>query len=168
MSLFGSRNIEEIDINKEEEVVENQTPLIGGDKTDTTHISDNIVFEGKISGSGKISIRGTVKGEIKSLGTVLVDTIGTVEGPICGEDVIVAGKVIGNIMGTNQVKLESTGSIIGDVTTKSLVILSGGQFNGTSIMLKDSDESRNDDKADTDHLTGNDTSFDVDLSKTEK
>ena len=59
-----------------------------------------------------------------------------VKGPINADVVRVAGKVEGNVSAREHMRLEQTGTLIGDVATASLVVEDGGCLNGRSTMTK--------------------------------
>lgn len=102
---------------------------------DNTVIAKGIAFRGTIEGEGIVQIEGCVEGEIKLKGSLTVTTTGLVIGPIVADSVRVAGDVRGSITARDNLCLERTGSIHGDVATCSLVI-ENGRLDGSSKMLK--------------------------------
>lgn len=101
---------------------------------DNTVIAKGITFRGTLEGEGVVQIEGRLEGEIQLSGAVTVTTTGEVRGPILADSVRVAGEVTGSITARDNLCLERTGSIHGDVSTRSLVI-ENGRLDGSSKML---------------------------------
>jgi len=101
---------------------------------DNTIIAKGITFTGTLEGEGIVQIEGCLEGEIKLKGSVTITTTGMVKGPINADSVRVAGEVQGSIVARDNLCLERTGSIHGDVSTCSLVI-ENGRLDGSSKML---------------------------------
>ena len=101
---------------------------------DNTVIAKGVTFTGTIEGEGMVQIEGRLEGEIKLKGSVTVTTTGVVQGPITADSVRVAGEVQGSITARDNLCLERTGSIHGDVSTCSLVV-ENGRLDGSSKML---------------------------------
>lgn len=103
-------------------------------QADTTIIVKSTTVSGELCGTGSVLVEGTVTGGIKVDGTVTVAKSGLVKGPIKAETVCVAGSVAGDITARANLRLEMTGSIIGNVTMRSFTIEDGGYFDGQSHM----------------------------------
>ncbi|MCI8869707.1 MAG: polymer-forming cytoskeletal protein [Lawsonibacter sp.] len=101
-----------------------------------TVIAQGVLVNGTLHGEGVVQIEGTLEGEIRLDGSVIVTTTGRVTGPITANLVRVAGYVKGNIKSSGHLRLEQTGCIEGDVSTPSLVVEDGGRFDGRSTMIK--------------------------------
>ena len=54
-----------------------------------------------------------------------------IHGDIVAREVVVAGKVIGNVNAPDRIELKKGGSVVGDLTTARLVIEDGAIFKGT-------------------------------------
>lgn len=104
-------------------------------RTGGTVIAQGITVTGKLTGEGVIQVEGTVEGEFDLTGAVIVSETGVVRGPIRANVVRVSGRVEGSIYALEHTRLESTGSLEGDVSTASLVVEDGGSFNGRCTML---------------------------------
>lgn len=105
-------------------------------KVSSTLITQGITIKGTIEGEGVVQVEGTVVGEFNMVGAIIVADTGLVKGPITADVVRVAGRVEGNVTAREHMRLENTGSLIGDVTTASLVVEDGGSLNGRSTMMK--------------------------------
>lgn len=105
-------------------------------KVASTLITQGVTIKGTIHGEGVVQVEGVVEGEFDMVGAVIVADTGLVRGPITADVVRVAGKVEGNITAREHMRLEQSGTLIGDVATASLVVEDGGCLNGRSTMLK--------------------------------
>ena len=105
-------------------------------KVSSTLITQGITINGTIDGEGVVQVEGTVKGEFNMVGAIIVADSGLVKGPITADVVRVAGRVEGNVTAREHLRLENTGTLIGDVATASLVVEDGGCLNGRSTMMK--------------------------------
>lgn len=105
-------------------------------KVSSTLITQGVTIKGTIKGEGVVQVEGVVEGEFHMTGAVIVADTGVVKGPINADVVRVAGKVEGNVSAREHMRLEQTGTLIGDVATASLVVEDGGCLNGRSTMTK--------------------------------
>ena len=102
----------------------------------STLITQGITLKGTVEGEGVVQVEGTVIGEFNMVGASIVADSGLIKGPITADVVRVAGRVEGNVTAREHLRLESSGALIGDVTTASLVVEDGGCLNGRSTMMK--------------------------------
>src|SRR3972149_10547042 len=102
-----------------------------------TVVGENVRVTGKLHTSSNIQINGHVKGEISSEGTVIVGEKATVEGPISASNIRVEGIIKGSLVCFNELELESSAKLFGDIQTKNLSIKAGAVFNGKSIMKEE-------------------------------
>ena len=105
-------------------------------KISSTLITQGITFTGTIEGEGVVQVEGTVVGEFSMTGAIIVADTGLIKGPISADVVRIAGRVEGNITAREHMRLEHTGTLIGDVSTASLVVEDGGCLNGRSTMMR--------------------------------
>jgi cytoskeletal protein CcmA (bactofilin family) len=88
-------------------------------------------IKGEVIGSESLIIEGNVEGIIMVPNCrVTVGQHAAVFADIAAREVIVLGRVLGNINATDRVELRSEGSLTGVVTTKRIQITEGAQFNG--------------------------------------
>ena len=109
-------------------------------KVASTLITQGVTIKGTVEGEGVVQVEGVVEGEFSMVGAVIVADTGVVRGPITADVVRVAGKVEGNVTAREHMRLEQSGTLIGDVATASLVVEDGGRLNGRSSMLKPGSE----------------------------
>jgi cytoskeletal protein CcmA (bactofilin family) len=98
---------------------------------------DNIVGEGTtvrgdVRGPGGVRVDGMVVGSIEADGPVVIGEKGAVEGSVSGRDVVVLGRVHGNISAKNHLEIGPQGRVMGDVDVVSVKVHSGAVFHGAS------------------------------------
>lgn len=89
---------------------------------------------GDLRGSGGFRVDGAVEGAIDADGPVVIGERGTVEGGVRGRDVVVLGRVRGDVRASGHLEIGPKGKILGDVTVQSLRLHKGGVFRGASCM----------------------------------
>lgn len=99
-----------------------------------TIIGDNAKIEGVISTMDSTRVDGSLEGKILSESSVIVGESGTVKGDILAVEILVAGTVYGNLTAKEKIELTSTGKVLGDMVTKTLVIDEGASFKGNCTM----------------------------------
>lgn len=90
--------------------------------------------EGKINCETDLRIDGHFNGEIQCGATVIIGEQGDIKSNIIANQVIVAGKVTGDIQAQDRLTILKNGQIDGNVHVTQLVIVEGGMLNGTSKM----------------------------------
>lgn len=106
---------------------------INPDSTDTL-IGEGTIFEGKIRSEASIRIEGNVIGDIASGGDVIIGENGVANSNISSRDLVLAGQLNGDAEVRGKLTISSTGVLNGNITAASLIIESGGVFNGSSKM----------------------------------
>lgn len=101
------------------------------------YIAHGTTVEGKITGGTSVGIDGLVKGEINVSSKVIVGETGEIKGNIRADDVIIAGKISGNLEARNILEAQPTGQIFGDINASRLVIADGVLFEGNITMKKE-------------------------------
>jgi cytoskeletal protein CcmA (bactofilin family) len=94
-------------------------------------ISKGLIFTGDITGSESLVIDGKVEGRINLPGSrVTVGHTGEVEAGIAAGEVVVEGRIRGNVSAFTLVEVHSDGALTGDVTTTRISIEDGAFFKG--------------------------------------
>jgi len=88
-------------------------------------IGPGSIFEGKFYISGSLKIDGKFEGEIKTEDALVVGESGKMRTNISAKTVTVAGTMIGNITADEEIRLEKTGKVMGDITTPVLHVAPG-------------------------------------------
>jgi cytoskeletal protein CcmA (bactofilin family) len=97
-------------------------------------VGRSCTVHGDLSAEGAFRVDGTIEGSVESKAAVVVGESGTVKGNVRAIEVLVAGKVHGNVVCSGHLEIMATGSIEGDIDAKSLRVETGGVFAGTSHM----------------------------------
>jgi cytoskeletal protein CcmA (bactofilin family) len=94
-------------------------------------IGKSLVIKGELSGSEALYIDGRVEGSINLAGNrVTVGRNGVVAANIQAREIVVMGKVRGNLMATDRVDIRGEGSLTGDVVAQRISIEDGAYFKG--------------------------------------
>lgn len=89
---------------------------------------------GDLTSDGAYRIDGWVEGSVESGSAVVIGESGAVRGNVRGTDIVVAGKIMGNVSCSGHLEILATGKIEGDIDAKSVRIETGGVFRGVSHM----------------------------------
>lgn len=99
-----------------------------------TLIGLGVEIEGNLGAEGDIQINGQFKGDVATLGDVIIGDHAEVKADIKGANVYVAGVVEGNIVAEDKIEIYETGRVTGNVVAQGLVIEPGGLLTGKSVM----------------------------------
>jgi cytoskeletal protein CcmA (bactofilin family) len=103
-------------------------------KATDTLVGEMTICEGKIISEASLRIEGQMNGDIECAGDITIGENAVVQSSIHARDVILAGKVKGNIHTNGKLIVLSTGVLIGNIDVRSFVIQEGGIFQGSSMM----------------------------------
>lgn len=95
-----------------------------------TRVASGARFEGKILGSADLRIDGELVGEVAVPAMVVVGPEGRVTGPISARVIRVAGRVAGDLRGTERVEIAATANLEGDIAAPRVTIAEGAFFKG--------------------------------------
>jgi cytoskeletal protein CcmA (bactofilin family) len=94
-------------------------------------IGKSLVIKGEVTGSESLYIDGKVEGSINLPGNrVTVGRNGQVAANINAREVVVLGKVRGNLNASDRVDIRNEGSLTGDVVAQRISIEDGAFFKG--------------------------------------
>jgi cytoskeletal protein CcmA (bactofilin family) len=99
-------------------------------------VSRNTVVEGEMHGGENLTIEGTVKGNLKIDGRVIVGESGVVEADIEAKSVIVRGRVTGDVTASNELEVHPSGELYGKIRARLIHIKEGAVFEGRSQMIR--------------------------------
>ncbi len=103
-------------------------------------IGKSLIVKGEVSGSESLYIDGKVEGAINLPGNrVTVGRNGQVAANISAREVVVLGKVRGNVHASDRVDIRSEGSLTGDVAAARISIEDGAYFKGGIDIRKPGD-----------------------------
>ena len=93
-------------------------------------IAADLTIEGKIEGSGHVRIAGKFKGDVKVQGNLTIEPGAKVSGGVAANKVTLAGELDGNIHSAQQVELQQSGVINGDLKAGTLTVAAGSRIRG--------------------------------------
>src|SRR5258708_6874664 len=98
---------------------------------DQATIGRTLVIKGEISGSEALYIDGRVEGKIlMPESRVTIGRNGKVDASIQAREVVVMGKVTGNIECSDRVDIRSEGAVTGDISTVRISVEDGASLKG--------------------------------------
>jgi len=98
---------------------------------DQATIGKSLVIKGEVTGSESLYIDGRVEGSIGLAGNrVTIGRNGVVAANINAREIVVLGKVKGNLTASDRVDIRSDGSLTGDVVAARISIEDGAYFKG--------------------------------------
>jgi cytoskeletal protein CcmA (bactofilin family) len=106
----------------------NRAPAGTGDQAT---IGKGLLVKGEITGSESLFIDGKVEGSINLPGNrVTVGRNGQVAASINAREIVILGKIRGNVSASDRVEIRAEGSLTGDVTAARISIEDGAFFKG--------------------------------------
>ena len=82
-----------------------------------------------------LRINGSFEGKLDTKGSLIISENASVRADVNGDEIIIGGKLTGNIIATNILKVLSTAHIVGDINTPSLSVETGAVIHGKCQML---------------------------------
>lgn len=102
-----------------------------------TIIGSNTCLKGSLSSEGAIRVDGKLEGNIIDAADVFVGEDGEICGNVHSSQVVIGGKVNGNIEAHSSLELLQSAEVSGDIKTASLSISDGSFFEGNCTMIKE-------------------------------
>jgi cytoskeletal protein CcmA (bactofilin family) len=97
----------------------------------SARLGSSLQIKGHITGTEDLQIDGKVDGPISLRGHGLtVGPAAQLNSEIHAREVVVYGKVVGNVHARDRVDVKSDGSVVGDISTARISIEDGAQFKG--------------------------------------
>ena len=93
-------------------------------------IGPGVTVTGTLICTGDVSIEGIVRGDIRAMGTVLVNEGGKILGNVYAQTATVRGGIEGSVRAQN-VKLGSSSRVNGEIVQARIMIEDGAFFDGT-------------------------------------
>ena len=119
-----------------------KAPSTYSDRADVGHIGKSVVIRGELTGNEDLYLDGEIEGNIDLRDHKLViGPNGKIKATITARDIVLHGRVEGNISATERVELKKSCTLVGDVSTMRIVIEDGAFFKG-AIDIKETRESR--------------------------
>ncbi len=108
-----------------------------------TILTSGCHFSGKLYCRGASRIGGKIDGQIISEGLLIVEEEAIITAEIKADEVVIQGRVQGKLIATGRVELTASSQFDGDISTPTLIVREGAQFNGHSTMMKREEVSKN-------------------------
>ena len=109
----------------------------------TTLVAAGTIVSGNITFDGNVEVEGCVKGDIEALdleyGVITVLTDGVVEGQIRAPNIVINGKVEGDVVSGSHVELAANAMVTGNVHYHLIEMVKGAQVNGNLVYSGDSE-----------------------------
>ncbi|HUK47553.1 MAG TPA: polymer-forming cytoskeletal protein [Terriglobales bacterium] len=120
---------------------------VSASTADQATIGKSLVIKGEVTGSESLYIDGRVEGSINLAGNrVTVGRNGVVAANINAREIVVLGKVRGNLTASDRVDIRSDGSLTGDVVAARISIEDGAFFKGGIDIRKAGQKPNGEDK----------------------
>ncbi|HEX7286798.1 MAG TPA: polymer-forming cytoskeletal protein [Candidatus Angelobacter sp.] len=113
-------------------------------------IGKSLVIKGEVTGSEALYIDGRVEGTITLTGyRVTIGRNGQIQASINAKELVVLGKVKGNVNVSDRVEIRNEGSLTGDVVCQRVSIEDGAFFKGSIDIRKPGQKDMNGAATDT-------------------
>lgn len=112
-----------------------EQPLEISQQEISTILGEGFVFTGELRGNAAVRIEGKIIGNVHVEAGVILGEKGIIEGDIITRSAIIYGTISGNVKAT-QLEIKKTGCVKGDITTDTLEIELGAQYNGKLNMKR--------------------------------
>jgi len=100
-------------------------------RADVGHIGKSVQIKGELTGSEDLYLDGSIEGTVDLRDhSLIIGPNGKIKAAISARDLVVHGRVEGNITATGRVELRKSCTLIGDVSTQRIVIEDGAFFKG--------------------------------------
>jgi cytoskeletal protein CcmA (bactofilin family) len=96
--------------------------------------------KGEISGNEDLYIEGAVEGLVRLGEGKLMGATANVTADVIAREVVVCGKVKGNVHAKSKIEIKKDGSVIGDLTTAQILIADGAYFKGSIEIDRSADK----------------------------
>jgi len=100
------------------------------DRMNTLIGRDVVIEGGSLTSTETVRIDGTYIGQISCQGNLLIGETGLIKGDIIAQNILVNGKIEGNISASEEVHLATTCEVIGDISYANFIVDEGAKFTG--------------------------------------
>jgi cytoskeletal protein CcmA (bactofilin family) len=97
-------------------------------------IGKTITIRGELSGDNDVVVDGRLEGKVNLTRSFAVGKNGSVEADVSALGVTLAGRFKGNIVANQRVAIDSSASVVGNITAPRLSISDGAYFKGAVEM----------------------------------
>lgn len=109
----------------------------GRNESEEKVIEINAEMKGTLTFNDPVNLRinGAFSGALQAKGTLTIGETANVDAKITGENVILAGKLKGDVLASKMLVLMPSGELLGNISTPKLNIVEGAIFEGRCQML---------------------------------
>ncbi|MEL7159969.1 MAG: polymer-forming cytoskeletal protein, partial [Bacteroidota bacterium] len=129
--MFGNNNNKDTKTSSSTTSSSSSSSKSSGGAGGVNTIDQNTKLEGNINANGNIRIDGTLVGNLKCEALLVIGPKGYIEGDVTCVKAIIEGKFKGNLIVKDDLTLQSSSKIFGDIRAKKMAVLSGAEINGT-------------------------------------
>lgn len=104
-----------------------------------TIIGPNTSLKGDVIAGGFTRIDGSIRGDVKAKGRVVIGERARMKGNVTGTNITVGGVVYGNIIADGHLVILSTALVIGDIITRRIQADDGCFINGKVAVCPNDD-----------------------------
>ena len=118
--------------------------------SDVTRIGKSIVIKGEVSGSEDTYLDGELEGSVGLVeGSLTVGPDGRIRADLQARNIVIQGRVYGNLYGLERVELKKSAVFVGDIYTPRIAIEDGAFLEGNVRIGKEipSPQKKEDDTA---------------------
>ncbi len=106
-------------------------------RAEVASIGKSVLIKGELSGSEDLYLDGEVEGSVDLRDhSLIIGPNGRVRANVHARDVVIHGKVDGNVHGSERVELKKSAILMGDISTQRIVIEDGAYFKGAIDITK--------------------------------
>jgi cytoskeletal protein CcmA (bactofilin family) len=113
--------------------IKNKPALEPANRQIDTIIAQHCKLEGNLISENSVKVDGTILGALRCQGRAIIGETGLVKGDVHSADLLVIGKLEGNVFAEN-LHLHPSACIIGDISTQNLQVDQGARYSGTVTM----------------------------------
>lgn len=97
-------------------------------------VGKTMLIKGEVFSEDELLIEGKIQGKINVKNRLIIGVNGNVEADIEAREVIIKGKVLGNVKGSQRVEIVPAGVLHGNINSPRVVIADSGVFEGNIEM----------------------------------
>lgn len=113
---------------------QNKGKMAADTTTQQNTLAKGTTITGDIISEGDFRIEGTVQGNVKTSGKVVIGRTGIINGTLKSTNADIEGKFSGKLMLSDTLSLRASAFVEGEVSVGKLAVEPGATFNATCVM----------------------------------
>ena len=113
---------------------QNKGKMAADTTTQQNTLAKGTTITGDIISDGDFRIEGTVQGNVKTPGKVVIGRTGLINGTLKSTNADIEGKFSGKLMLSDTLSLRASAFVEGEVSVGKLAVEPGATFNATCVM----------------------------------